>query len=407
MSQEPVRFLQAGDFHLEQPLTGVEELPDALRELFLEAPFRAAAKVFDVALMEGADFLVLCGDLLDPVLAGPQGPVFLAEQFARLAEREIPVYWSGGEVDPPESWPGVWPMPGNVHVFSRGRIDEFLYQRDGVPAARLLGTSLDKQASLRPGEFHADQSGLLTIALAHGDAEMTAIQARGINYWALGGRHERQTPAFAPSTVHYCGSPQGRHPGETGAHGCTLVEVDGQRQVRNSFIPTDAVRWFDERLTVEKSTTVEDLKNRLRLRLTALRQGEPGVDLLVRWTVAGSGPLLGELQRGRLARDVLESLRSEFGLSRPAAWSIALGVEPTGVLPAKWYEEDNLRGDFLRIVRQWQVNPETPPVLDAYADPKGTVPFAVSEKWDDPLERERILQEAAWLGVELLGGETE
>ncbi|MBN2578185.1 MAG: DNA repair exonuclease [Pirellulales bacterium] len=401
MSQQPLRFLQAGDFHLERPLSGVEEVPDAWRELFLEAPYRAAARVFDAAVMEGVQFVVLTGDLLDPVLTGPRGPVFLTEQFSRLAEREIPVYWSGGTVDPPEAWPVAWPLPGNVHVFSRGRIDEFLYQRDGVPAARLIGTSRHGESPIRPGEFLADGSGLFTIAAAHGSAELSALQARGINFWALGGRHERQTPAAAPAMIHYCGSPQGRHPGETGVHGCTLVEVDEQRQVRTSFIPTDAVRWFDECLAVDKSTTADDLQARLRQRLTALRQAESGVDLLICWTVSGGGPVLGELRRDRLARDVLEQLRSEGGGARPAAWSVALRVRPNAVLPAKWYEEENLRGDFLRILREWQVNPEMPLGLETYLGPGGP------ESRDDLPDREQMLCEAAILGVELLGGGVE
>jgi exonuclease SbcD len=413
MAQEAVRFLQAGDFHLERPLSGVEEVPEVLRELFLDAPYRAAARVFDTALLEGAHFLVLTGDLLDPLLTGPRGSVFLTEQFTRLAEREIPVYWAGGKVDPPEAWPAAWPMPGNVHVFSRGRVDEFLYQRDGVPVARLLGTSRAKQQMFRPGEFHADTSGLFTIAVAHGSAELPALQARGINYWALGGRHERQTPAAAPSMIHDSGSPQGRHPGEKGVHGCTLVEVDEQRQVRSSFVPTDAARWFDERLLIDKSETGENLWARLHERMTAIRQTALELDLLVSWTVAGSGPLFGEMRRGRLARDVLERLRSEFGTTRPAAWSVMLAAEPSDLLPAKWYEGEDLRGDFLRILREWQVNPEMPLAWDDYLGPEETVPFSSTmqawcpENGDSLQERERVLREAAWLGVELLGGITE
>ena len=42
MSQPPLRFVHAGDLHLERPLSGVSEVPDHLREAFLEAPYLAA-----------------------------------------------------------------------------------------------------------------------------------------------------------------------------------------------------------------------------------------------------------------------------------------------------------------------------------------------------------------------------
>ena len=242
MSNWPFRFVHASDFHLEQPLCGVSEVPDHLREQFLEAPYAAARQVFETVLLEDAAFLILSGDILDPIFSGPRGAMFLCEQFARLAEREISVYWVGGMVDPPDQWHQSFALPGNVHVFPRGRVDEFIYEHDGAPVARLLGTSRDNQHTIRAGDFNPDHSGLLTIAAAYGSADPAALQARGIQYWALGGRHERATPTSMNQVIHYCGTPQGRRPEEIGVHGCTLVQVDDKQQIRTSLIPTDSVR---------------------------------------------------------------------------------------------------------------------------------------------------------------------
>ncbi len=95
MSNRSFRFLHAGDFHLERPLMGVAEVPDHLRDLFLEAPYLAARRVFDAALAEDVRFVVLTGGICVPSAAGPRGPLFLAEQFVRLAERGIGVYSAG------------------------------------------------------------------------------------------------------------------------------------------------------------------------------------------------------------------------------------------------------------------------------------------------------------------------
>ncbi len=51
MSGELVRFIHASDFHLEQPLYGLMTLPDSQRDAILEAPYTAAARVFDSAIL--------------------------------------------------------------------------------------------------------------------------------------------------------------------------------------------------------------------------------------------------------------------------------------------------------------------------------------------------------------------
>ena len=274
MSTRPIRFVHAGDFHLEQPLMGVAEVPDHLGDLFLDAPYTAVGKLFEAVLAEDADFVVLSGDLLNPMYTGPRGPLFLVEQFARLAERGINVYWAGGTVDPPEAWPAALTLPQNVHVFPHGRVEDVTILCNDEPLARCRHKP--RPAAVHPaGRVRSRSSGLYSIAVAHGDADLAALQARAVHYWALGGRHNRSTPLSGPQVVHYCGSPQGRRPGETGVHGCTLVQVDGQRQTRTTLIPTDVVRWLGERIAVNETTSREDLGARMRDRMHALLEAAP------------------------------------------------------------------------------------------------------------------------------------
>ena len=127
----PFRFIHAADFHLHRPITGITEVPEHLRELLLEAAYRAAVRVFEAALTEESDFVLLAGDLLDPEATGPHGPLTLVEQFERLAERGIAVYWAGGQCDPPEVWPAVYHLPDNVHVLPAGRPVEILHESRG------------------------------------------------------------------------------------------------------------------------------------------------------------------------------------------------------------------------------------------------------------------------------------
>ncbi len=406
MPTRPFRFIHASDFHLEQPLMGVAEVPDHLRELFLDAPYRAVAKLFEAVLAEDAQFVLLSGDLLQPLGAGPRGTLFLVDQFRRLAERGIGVYWAGGEIDPPEAWPAALVLPQNVHVFPQGRVEELTIQRDGEPVAHLAGISRDRQRPLRPADFAADPAGLYSIAVAHGEVDTAALQTRGIHYWALGGRHDRSTLLAGPQTIHYCGSSQGRRPEESGVHGCTLVQVDAAGQTRTSLIATDAGRWIAERIAVDETTSREELETRLRDRLHALVEASPAMDLLISWTIAGHGSLLGQLRHGAVAAELLEWLRNDYGYRSPAAWSVSLDVEISEMLPPEWYEQETIRGDFLRAVRQLQMNPDEPLSLDSYlaeAHLAGTLAAAAAVAGKPA--RDRVLREAAALGADLLSGE--
>lgn len=406
MPRQPFRFLHASDFHLERPVSGATELPSHLADLLLEAPYLAAGRVFEAAILEGAAFLVLAGDILQPLLAGPRALLFLCEQFNKLAARGIDVYWCGGDVDPPEDWPSSLALPPNVHVFPRGRVDEYLVHGEGVPIARVLGTSRERQQPVRTGEFRPDSSGLFTVAVAYGDSD-PAMQTRGISYWALGGRHERESVSrdtLAPGLVSYCGTPQGRNSAETGVNGCTLVEVDEQHHVRTSLIPCDAARWLAERVVVEPTTTRQDVEIRLRDRLRLLRESAPKMNLLVSWTIAGEGELVRELRRGRLTGELLEALRAESGFNSPVAWSVGMETEPTNDIPRDWYEQENLRADFLRAIEQLRMNPVESLNIEKYLPESYRAGTLAATLTDDHSTRRQVLAEAESLGIELLGG---
>ena len=443
MPHWPFRFIHAADFHLHRPITGITEVPEHLRELLLEAAYRAAVRVFEAALTEESDFVLLAGDLLDPEATGPHGPLTLVEQFERLAERGIAVYWAGGQCDPPEVWPAVYHLPDNVHVLPAGRPVEILHEREGEPIVRIVGASRvegglkptlrqveggleptlrQQEEHLQPAFFNPDPTGLFTIGLANGAAEAETLASRGIDYWALGGS-PRQTLFQTPHTAHYPGSPQGRQPADAGPHGCTSLHVDAERRLHSQLITTDVLRWHTERLVIDPGTTRNELESRLRQRMVAAIGGAPGADLLVSWTIAGSGPLLGQLRRGTLAADLLGLLRKEFGQGSPAAWSTSLAIEPSAVLNPEWYEQKTIRGDFLRAVRQYQMDPaqrlDLEPLLgkpgatgsaSVAAGATGLASAAAGEiaalaAVSDPAVRERVLCEAALLGVDLLSGE--
>ncbi|HYO26412.1 MAG TPA: metallophosphoesterase, partial [Lacipirellulaceae bacterium] len=185
MAQAPLRFVHASDLHLERPLGGVAEVPTHLREVFLEAPYLAAQQIFETALTEGVDAVLLAGDVVHLDRAGPRAIVFLTEQFQRLAHHNVPVYWAGGQVDPRDAWPPNAPLPENVHRFAAGRVGNFELLRAGKAVARIQGISRSPGQAVDDSGFHRDANGLFTVGVAYGSAASPGAEGDRVHYMAL------------------------------------------------------------------------------------------------------------------------------------------------------------------------------------------------------------------------------
>jgi exonuclease SbcD len=399
---QPLRLVHASDFHLELPLHGLAEIPDHLRELLIEAPYHAAEQVFETALAEDVDAVLLAGDVLHVDRAGPPAIVLLLDQFARLGERGIPIYWAGGTVDLPDTWPRSVALPENVHVFPVGRVELLDLVRSGEIIARVQGTSCRENGEVETKGFHRDAHGLFTIGVAHGTSDSAGHEGDRVHYMALGGQHQQQTVDEQPGIAHYCGTPQGRRPSETGPHGCTVVTVDDTQRAKTRFVATDTVRWIDQTLEVTATTKSEQLHDRMVERLEKLQAQHPGVDLFVSWNIRGAGPLVNQLRPGNLADELLVDLRRQFGERSPVAWSVSITCDSPLSVPAEWYDQETCLGDFLRAVREFELQ-------ETSFDLRPFLPENVRDEFLESIarvetadERNELLCRASKLGVDLL-----
>ena len=407
MSGEFCRFLHASDFHLEQPLYGFSEIPGHLRDQLIDAPLQAAARVFETAILEDVDFVVLAGDIINPRTSGPHALAFLLEQFELLREQKIHVYWAGGQEDPPDAWPDVVPLPDHVHVFPKGQIKQIAHRRGETPVARIVGLSSSGSGMVEVGVFRTDPANIFTIAAAHGQADAGSLAAhKQIDYWALGGLHDSTTLFQTKQTAHYPGSPQGRQPQEDGLHGCTLVNVDHSRKVRTKTIATDVVRWRTESIDLGENSNRNELQRQLRAGMQRIASEASGCTVLVSWNVQASGPLVRSLRNGNLSRELIEWLRTEFGRAQPAVWATALRVESTETVPEELYEEDTILGDFLRAIHEHEQNQSQALNLAEFVPDLGKDrSLASALQTVDSSARRGLLAEAAMLGMDLLSGE--
>jgi 3',5'-cyclic AMP phosphodiesterase CpdA len=406
MSEDVVRFIHASDLHLEQPAHGLTEAPEHLRGELIDAPLQAAQRIFETALLEGVDFVVLSGDIINPRTAGPHAIALLLEQLELLREQHIAVYWAGGHDDTPDGWPEELRLPDNVHSFPKGQVKQVVHLDGDQPVATILGVS-STDGQVHAGDFRTEPTNRYTVAVAYGDADAVALAGhKQIDYWALGGLHQAKTLFQSPQIAHYAGTPQGRAPDEDGVHGCLLVTVDRGRKARTKFIPTDTLRWRSETLALEDTANRNELQRQLRSRMQRIATEAGGCTGLVSWQITTAGTLAGALRTGGLDRELLEWLRTEFGRAKPPVWTIALEADSPATLPEESYTEDTILGDFLRAVRAQEQERHRPFLFTQYLPDlsKNRALAAVLESADGDT-RESLLQEATLLGADLLRGE--
>ena len=406
MSNWPFRFIHSANFHLEMPPFGVREVPEVLQERFLTAAYASATRLFDTAITEEVDFVLLAGDLLHPRQTGPRGPLFLVEQFQRLAEKKIRVYWAAGTIDPPEAWPPSIRLPENVHRFQAGKPQEVLHRRDDTPLARIAGLARSGDGRFIASEFEPDSPGLFAIGLTNGAVELGHLQSSRVDYWALGGLAKRQTISKTMPVVHYPGMIQGRQPLDVGAYGGSLVQVDRERNVQVTLLPCDVLRWHHERIEIPAEMERDDLILELEERLENLANATPGTDLMVSLTGVGSGKLVAQLRQGIHINEILAQLREDFGARRPAVWTVSFDVE-TSSYPGEWYQQDSILGDFLRSIDQHGKDATSPLELEALLEQAALPQATRTMLLEAGPVRAEVLRRAASLGVDLLGASQE
>lgn len=405
MPGESFRFIHASDFHLERPLGDLDELPKHLRDALAQAPWKAAESVFESAVVENVDFLLLCGDLLNPHLAGPRGMAMLVDHFDALAERDIPVVWAAGSVDTPDRWPESIPLPENVTRLPQGRAATVPIQRAGQTIARIVGRSSEGFGAIHIPSYRVDPSDEFTIGVGYGTAEPEALAEARFDYWALGGSHQRRVMEDgAEHGAIYCGTPQGRRLEETGPHGFHLVDVDADRSTRIHTVDVDSFRYCHVELDAADLARGDNVRQLLGSRITRLLNENGQRQLLVGWELQpSSGEALAAM--GDPA-ELLTWLRREFGNGNPAAWTIALHVRPPQRYPKAWQEEDTILGDFLRAADRHRKSAgrdlNLAPMTEEHPQLAPSTAAALTDI--EPSVRRALLDDATLKGVELLRG---
>jgi hypothetical protein len=402
MSQPPIRLLHASDLHLERPVAGLTEVPAHLADRLIDAPICAARNLFDAAIREAVDLVILAGDVIDVGAAGPRGLAFLLGELDRLAAHGIAVVWVAGKVDRATLWPQRLTLPERVRRFDApDAVPATLNLRSGA-SVRIVARAGDPRGRIpsRPFRFARDQ--LPTIGVAYGRAHSAALLSCGLDYWALGGLHRRTTLASSPTTIHYPGTTQARAWHQCGPHGVALVDLTAEGP-KLRMLPTDVVRWVTESIEAGHFATDESLRQKLLAALDQCWLRAAGRDLLVRLSVVGGGPAAERLATADAHARTLAWLRDEFGRAAPTTWVASIDIAPRMAEDQAAIDDDTLLGEFQRGVLALESSPDAPLGLEHFLPPATQrEPWHESLAVRDPLVRSRLLAEVAALGDGLL-----
>ena len=405
MPGESFRFIHASDFHLESPLADLDSLPSHLRDAMANAPRRAAQAVFEAALADNIDFLVLSGDLISPQAAGPHGMALLMDHFDKLHAKNTPVFWAAGIADDPQKWPDAVPLPPNVTLFPKNRVVAVPVERAGRTICTVVGRSTDGRSVLHVPSYRIEPTDEYTVAIGYGSAEADALAEGRFDYWALGGRHDREEiEGGAKAGAVYCGSPQGRSLEECGPHGYSTVDVDADQTTRIHSVQCDAFRYCNVQIDAAEIAAVGGIRNLLGERIVKLQHDSGGRHLLIGWDISvTSGETLHSIGD---ADELLQWLRREYGHGTPSAWTCRLTVRPPSNYPKSWNDEDTILGDFLRAAQKHRKvdgrELNLLPFTEESADLASTTATLLAEV--SASSRMDVLDQATLLGVELLRG---
>lgn len=366
-----VRFLHAADLHLGSQLKTRHRRSHRSDDGLDSAVYTAVERLFDVAIGESVDFVVVAGDLYDEAARSVRANAFLKEQFERLAARDIPAYVAYGNHDPVGNATTYVDLPDNVHEFDHEEPEEFLYPDSTAPEARIWGQSYRDRHESRsmyrrftPDDGRIPNVGVLHTALDPDGGKYVPVARSDlegkddVHYWALGHVHDSRILA-GERPIAYPGVPQGRQITEQGVGGCYLVELDASGTADVEFVPTSPVVWRTVEVDVggEDVASIPDVERAVERAADALsasidpfdgadvavRDHEWGIEGYVcRWRLTGNGPAHQTLAGDEDAiRELTKRLRRRLASREPFVWTDAVRDATGPPVPAV----DELRGD--------------------------------------------------------------
>lgn len=331
-----LKIIHAADLHLDSAFGALSA--EKARERRREGRF-LVERLAELTRREGADALLLSGDLFDGREVYPETLEILRESFAAL---DASVFIAPGNHDPYRGG-GAYDRvkwSDNVHIFKSETMEAVEWKEKNAVIYGAAFTAGERNDRPLAG-FCAPKDDRLHVMVLHGDVcggesaygaiHRDEIAASGLDYLALGHIHQRMDDRKAGQTCWaYPGCPEGRGFDELGEKGVLVGEIE-KGSVSLRFEPLARRKY--EILTVD--VTDRDAEEAVRQALPAFAAMD-----IIRVRLVGEteekGPDCYRLQEKLAGLCYALELRDETTLRTDL-------MEGAG--------EDSLRGLFLRRMR--------------------------------------------------------
>lgn len=317
-------FVHTADIHLDSGFKGISGVDERVGACLKRATFTSFQSMIQYCIENEVDFLLISGDIYNEEDRSLRAQLQFQAGMKSLHKNGIQVYLIHGNHDSLKGWSAGLDYPPNVHVFGSKNVDAFLFEKEGVPLAKIYGISFqtrDVQENLSDRfPLLRSPDDLFHIGLLHSnvgnnrDHESYApstvpdLLSHQMDYWALGHIHASKILHEDPWIV-YPGNLQGLNPKEIGPKGFYHITVRQDKRLDWQFVPSDTIRWFINEISIRDLQNIEELRRYLADVLLENRQKAENRPSICRIILKDRGVLASTLQREDVLHDLLESLR--------------------------------------------------------------------------------------------------
>lgn len=299
-------FIHAADIHLDSPLHGLSRKDEDFSRLVRGATRKAFSNVVDLAIEEGAAFVVIAGDLYDGAWKDQSTGQFAIAQLARLTRAGIRSVIVFGNHDADSRVTRHLTAPEGVYKLKSAKCETVRFDDLGVA---IHGRSYKDAATTEDiaSTYCPPVPGMLNVALLHtalgghdghanyAPCSLGELQASGHDYWALGHVHEHAIRSDHPHVV-FAGNTQGRHVRETGAKGAVVVRVEEGSIVHAEHRATDEVRWAHVQVDAIGARDPIEALTAIQSQLRPAVLDASGRPVAARVSITADGPLAQRLK---------------------------------------------------------------------------------------------------------------
>ena len=281
-------FIHAADIHLDRPFSGLSKYSyDVNNEnLYKEATQKAFNKLIDFALLKNVDFVLFAGDTFDSTEQDFKSKLILKEGLLKLSNAGIKVYLICGNHDPITAFNKNtfnFKEDSNVKIIGLNtpQFGKFKINNKNNEEIALLHALSYSENTFRENPLNyynkasQEDKKLFNIGLMHidKDSDKTSpylpcntgeLKSLDYDYYALGHIH---VPDINDEKIRYSGTIQGRNSKEAGEHGIYYVKVENNQIVKNTFVPTDIIRFENININFSNENDITEAYNTIQTSL--------------------------------------------------------------------------------------------------------------------------------------------